>query len=655
MDKKMEFISMFDETDTTLSNTGELKIMNLNYVNSEFATWEDLFTGYDTLYAVTYSSSIGFISKLLSKFKDIEIIFGFEKVLNGLDDIMAYQQVTLEELRDVFSKKEKVLLDRIDDDSLRLYLMGAKISHKKMYLLEGKNKEPRIITGSANLSNIAFSGIQLENIYVLDGKKAFDEFFSEYNEMKAESTDSISKNSIFLANEDNIENIPIISTVKSKKLVIIETEKDIHPQNTILIRQEHIKSKYKDIVPKPNKTGKVFLDTDEIKRIKKKILDIKMQRQSIERKTPKLMVDIDNYQVILEGTPLDLEPHPEDIERDVNLFVEYIEGFHTFLGDTYDAINKYYAFANWFFVSPFMSVMRRQASLHNKPITPYPVFGLIYGKSNAGKSKFLETLMIMMSRQKVLLPAKEFTKSVIQSLRHEMLGFPIVIDDLNNRRFRDHAIELIKDDSYISDNFSAIAISANEDVKAVENELSKRMIICHVNASLPKMAAMKGSLVRRTQKNMGTDFYREYLGRMIKHIPFLLEELYDDQKEAPDIFAISSRVIRGIISQYYKGDLPDWVLEIKLDYYFETLAEQGIKNKIINMWNSNPKMFKIDKKANLILLDTGDYHEANRIVGELPSHIYKGTANGVITLDLIYAREYFDQDFSISILERLKR
>lgn len=653
MDKKMDLLSMFDENDTQLSHTGELKIMNLDYIDSEITTWEDLFTGYDRLYAVTYSSSIDFISKLLPKFKDVEIIFGFEKVLNGMDDIMAYQQATLEELKNLYNKKEKKLLDRIDDESLRLYLMRNQVSHKKMYLLEAEDKAPRVITGSANLSNIAFSGVQLENIYVLDGDKAFNEFFNEYKEMKMDSADNISKSAIIHSDEEDIENIPVISSVESKKLVIIEI--DTNPQNTILLRHDYLKDKYKDIMPKPKQGGKILLDTNEIKKIKKKISDIKVQRQAIERKTPKLMVDIDNYQVVLEGVPLDLEPNPEDIEQDVNLFIKYMEGFNTFLGDTEDTINKYYAFTNWFFVSPFMSVMRRQASLHNKPITPYPVFGLVYGKSNAGKSKLLETLMTMMTGQKVLLPAKEFTQTTINGLRHEMLGFPIVIDDLNNKRFRQHGLELIKDDSYINDNFSAIAISANEDVKAVENELSRRMIICHVNASLPKMEAMKGSLVRNTQKNIGTNFYREYLARMMKNIPFLIGELYDDQKEAPDIFELSSRIIKEIIYEYYKGDVPAWVVELKLDYYFETLAEQNIKDRIINMWDSNPKMFKVDKKSNLLLIDVGNYHEANRIVGELPSHIQKGTANGIITLDLNYAKDYFEQDFNISIFERLKR
>lgn len=92
---------------------------------------------FDTLHAVTYSSSIDFIGKLLPMFEKIEIILGFERVLGGLHDILAYQQVTLEELQSVFNKKEKELLERIDEESLKLYLLKDKISHKKMYMLRG--------------------------------------------------------------------------------------------------------------------------------------------------------------------------------------------------------------------------------------------------------------------------------------------------------------------------------------------------------------------------------------------------------------------------------------------------------------------------------------------------------------------------------------
>lgn len=658
MNKEIGVLSMFDENSDSLSSSGTIKIMNMEYIDSENTSWKELFKGYSKLYAVTYSSSIDFISKLLPMFEEVEIIFGFERVLRGLDDIMAYQQATLEELKRVFSKKERKLLNRIDNGTLKLFLMRDKISHKKMYLLEGEDLEPKVITGSANLSNIAFTGEQLENIYVLKGSRAYNEFWAEYSEMKLGSTDSIVKEAIISAEAENIENIPLISSIqKTNNVVVIEEKKEIvdNSDKRFLINHEQIKKKYKDIVPKATKDGNILLNHGEVRKMTRKIKQLKVERDAIERKIPRLKVDIDNREVILNGEPLDLNPEVEEIQNDVSLFVEYFEGFKTFLGDTDDAIAKYYAFANWFFASPFMSIVRNYANLYNKPITPYPVFGLLYGKSNAGKTKLLETLMIMMVGQKVVLPAKEFTKSLIYNLRIDMQGFPIVIDDLNNIRFRNHGVELIKDDSHIAENFSAIAISANEDVKAVENELSKRMIICNINASLPKMEAMRGSLVRTTQRDIGTAFYREYLRKMVDEVCFFIEELADDSEEIPDIFDLSSSTIKEIIDEFYPDSTPKWVTKLRLDYYFETLADQSIKQKVHNMWRSNPRMFTVDRRANILTIDTGDYHEANRIVAEIPPYIHKATANGVISLDLQYAREYFELDFRRNIIEKLIR
>src|SRR5690606_38019323 len=102
-----------------------------------------------------------------------------------------------------------------------------------------------------------------------------------------------------------------------------------------------------------------------------KIKHVNIEKNAIERKTPKLKIDINNNEVILDDMPLDLKPKPEEIKNDVNLFVNYFKGFNTFLGDIEDAISKYYAFTNWFFVSPFMSVIRSYATIYNKPITPY--------------------------------------------------------------------------------------------------------------------------------------------------------------------------------------------------------------------------------------------------------------------------------------------
>ena len=55
---------------------------------------------------------------------------------------------------------------------------------------------------------------------------------------------------------------------------------------------------------------------------------------------------------------------------------------------------------------------------------PYPVFGVIYGQSKAGKTSFLDTLLLMMIGQKLRLSASNFTRSSIDSLKHAIKGAP---------------------------------------------------------------------------------------------------------------------------------------------------------------------------------------------------------------------------------------
>ena len=120
-----------------------------------------------------------------------------------------------------------------------------------------------------------------------------------------------------------------------------------------------------------------------------------------------------------------------------------MDGYEKFHGDHVGMQFRYYEFANWFFCSPFMACMRDMAVRYNQNTLPYPVFGLVYGQSKAGKTSFLETLLKMMIGQKTKISAPDFTRSSIDSLKQTVHGAPIIVDDLTNTRFSQHAIETI--------------------------------------------------------------------------------------------------------------------------------------------------------------------------------------------------------------------
>lgn len=110
----------------------------------------------------------------------------------------------------------------------------------------------------------------------------------------------------------------------------------------------------------------------------------------------------------------------------------------------------------------------------------------------------------MMIGQKPKVSAPDFTRSNIEALKRTVQGAPIIVDDLTNKRFNQHAIETIKNDDFgVSEHlttYSAVVISANEDVKAVAPEVIRQTVICRVEAGLTNTEVMKGNVVRNVQQ-----------------------------------------------------------------------------------------------------------------------------------------------------------
>lgn len=85
----MENMSLFNQSDDLISSaqtsflrSSKLDVVQMDFLEAQTMSWEELFSGFDCLHAITYSSGIGFVYNLLQKFEKAEIIFGFvESVL----------------------------------------------------------------------------------------------------------------------------------------------------------------------------------------------------------------------------------------------------------------------------------------------------------------------------------------------------------------------------------------------------------------------------------------------------------------------------------------------------------------------------------------------------------------------------------------------
>lgn len=666
----IENLSLFDTeepveiTMDSLVDThkNSLDVVKLDYIEAQTMTWQELFADFDTLHAITYSSGISFVCQLLNQFETAEIIFGCEDVISySLQEIMAYQSKLIERLRTSASKAKQNLIARIEDNSLHLYVARTMLSHEKIYLLSARDGRKRVVMGSANMSLTAFGGRQRENISYVDGDQAYDWYMGCYEELRENSTDQIVRESILCADTgDNLEELPISRTIRAKKAVIVEPIESQKEEVLFALDVKNLASKLAPSVPKPAKKdkGKILLSPDAVKKIRRQVVAEQTKEKELRTEYPQLEVHAQDGRVLLNDQEVDLNPDAEDVRHDVELFLKYMDGYNKFHGDVSGMQRRYYEFANWFFCTPFMACMRDMAIRYNQNTLPYPVFGLVYGQSKAGKTSFLETLLKMMIGQKTKLSAPDFTRSSIEGLKRTVKGAPIIVDDLTNTRFNQHAIETIKNDDFgVADHllhYPAVVISANEDVKAVAPEIIRRTVICRVQAGLTNTEVMRSSVVRTVQKEIGTAFYREYLRRMLDEIPQLLESIKSDEESAPDILAVSSMILMDIFQEYHQGDIPNYARELSLDDYFSERVTGSFAIKtILNAWKTSPSSFEVIARSNELRYNAGNTWDVDRILKELPETLEPHKSRDWLVMNLDEAQKFFGLSFEQTFWEKL--
>ena len=165
-----------------------LTVFRAELIGCEDATWEELFAGFTSLKAITFSSSIEFLVRLADRLDDAEIVFGSESILSkehlalaqasqtvsayGFADALVDHKALTEGLAQLLGRGGRSLLARVVAGSLRFRLLRGRPSHEKLYLLSGPAGW-RVVTGSANLSLAAFEGRQQEIYVTFDGEPAW--------------------------------------------------------------------------------------------------------------------------------------------------------------------------------------------------------------------------------------------------------------------------------------------------------------------------------------------------------------------------------------------------------------------------------------------------------------------------------------------------
>lgn len=663
--QELSFFDIIEESEPTK----KLRVVEAEFKNIYTMNWEDLFQGFDELYAITYSSGIDFISRVLPNFRYAEIIFGCEAVLE--DDVAMIMSVQFSQLKFISNHKSaKMLAERLENETLKLLVSREIRSHEKIYVLKADNGRVRVITGSANFSYSAFNGIQRENITYMDNNEAYEYYREQFEQFKEECADNVVHTSISrmisapdTSLDDLMEVVPIAETVKTKKMVILE-EFD-NPEYVIAADASNISKDIKPLMPKKDKHGKTVLVPSEISKVKRKYREIRAIKTEERKKMPKLHIEVERKNMSFNDAECCLNPEKESVQADLRLFFEYMEGLDAFSGDVDKNRRTYFLFACWFLASPFMPYLRQIASSNGQDIKQFPVYAILYGESNGGKTAFINLLTKMMCGKKIPVnKSSDFTSTTIDRLKQTCEGLPIVIDDLNKTQYTNHISNVVKYDEWgLKENllfYPSVAITTNE-IPSVKSDISKRAFVCHIDSCLDKDKGRENyKKITNCMNEMSNAFYCEYVRRMMERINDMVFQMKgSDDSYLPDIFAESSAAIIEITKEFTDEELPPYMYECDYNDYFGNKAVgRNAIQKIRRAWKFEQDAFTIHKKIGLLeyrIPDNANTYVLDHIRQELPPSLNPQITSRTLTMNLEAASEFFGIDFKKSFIDRFRR
>jgi len=598
------------------SDTSVLNVVRAKFLDYEQTKFDDLIAGYSSMRVLTYSNSVPIIKMVAETMDELEVIFGREDILGEMARYVQYQTALIEGIR-IETQGSDIIEQKITHGKVRLYIVREILSHEKMFLLEGALGN-RVITGSANFSEKAFSGNQNESYVCFDNDEGAWQFFSDkYEKIKANSVMSIAKKAL-LDDEFNFEKIPLFDDTQDRNnmpQIIVVQDKPPTPtivQKIISQRLPKVLEGLSQIIESRNGVARIDRPTKT-----RAIQYIKSNSRTKEDNPQEyLSIHFENNQVVLSGKVLNLETSTQNLEQDVNLMIEYFEGYNKFRGDWKKLARDYFTFMSWFYISPFICDFRNRALTNLQDDIDhldYPIFGILYGKSNCGKSELIRMLLLSMFQHSgEPLPNEWFTKASVANLRDENKRFPMFFDDLDKTRFSNHAIPLIKEDFIKPREYPGIVLSMNADKDTFETEVRKRCLVIYTGASLPDHTPEKrdlGTRIKRLKRNMGNALYLEYLSRVLSSL----------RLETPtDILEFSSRILHEIISENCNSTFPAWCRITSMDEYSRGKHDK-VKNELLQQWQYTPTAW--NEKGNKLILKLDDVHSLRKLKKDVPDYL----------------------------------
>ena len=611
----------------------------------------NMFAGFTSLRALTYTASMKMIVGLLRDYAydDFECVFGHSGIIApNLGDVLAFQAVVEVDLRRAFvgvttsDDRQQELFDLVAGDKARFFVVKDKIAHAKIYLLEREGLK-RVIVGSANLSETAFSGRQAETLIAFDNDEtAWQHYTAQYEAVRSTATSRLAPTGkVVPAEQLPIEEIPALRDVnESQQEVRIYVPADEEEEAeislpSVLQKVIRIKDRQRRLLAgiEQRKNGHISI-TPQIVR---ESISISRSRAG-EDEHSDVYLSYDGKDFVLSGEVMSLETPPEDVRGDVSRWLEFFGNYENgFRGDVARLQSDYFTFMSWFYFSPMLCDVRNAALRSRNFSFEQPMFAVLYGSSNCGKTSLIETLMQSMFSYPRMVETDKFTRSNLRGLRGLFKRLPVVFDDVTRDRFNRHAEEVIKQDYIQAEEYPCFALSMNAEARNFKDEIVKRCLMIYTRTSLPgDQTAIRNRLQRSIsaiRDGMTTALYREYLKRIIARLGELKERGNQALADV-DVLELSSVVLCEIFREHLPAGsaMPHWCQPMTLEEYQGRAWDRP--RQVLENLLSRDKYTK-DRKppdgtwtvsGKMVLIGTGQMGAA-RTRNEIPDWILDDTAS----------------------------
>ena len=566
---------MVEQHGFTLDDGTGLRVVSARALSESKFDW-DLFRGYDTLRVLTYSASIPAIVKMLDDFDfaRFECVFGCESTLRDIRDILAFQQVAIGDTRaaimNLRDDRHAYILGKVREGQARFRVLRKRIAHAKLYLLENADSgSTRVIMGSANLSEVAFSGRQPETLVAFDDDPAaWAHYLRMYEQIRDSASDEIElPPERIIKAEINLEETPVISDGFST-LVIDQTPAD-ELQVTIPVQAERIEKVAAALPPQISAAIPAFSRrrqqhiTPEVKR---EISRIRLVKSADKADHSYFSINRVEGVATLSGAPFPLEWDSAAVAGDARLLVQFFANYEdAFEGNVARLQQDYFTLWSWLYFSPFMCDLRTLASTKGEDVIRYPSFAIAFGKSNCGKSSIINTLIMSMFCKELRVDKRNFTSRDLRGLQQAYKRLPVVFDDIGRAPFRKYGLDIIKDEypPPVAE-YPGFILSMNaNDPASFPDEIVKRSMLIYTTTALPphkeELRQRLNAGVQEIRKSLTGHLYRRYLAET-------MAQLADDQLPT-DWLSLSSGIISGIIADSIDQPAPHWLRQATwMDY-----------------------------------------------------------------------------------------